>query len=184
MIKKVAIQGYQASFHDVAAHKMLGHEIIIVPCATFVEVFKAVLAGHADYGVVATGNTIYGPIHESLRLFDMYEVKVSDETTVQVEQCLLVTPKTDMSSVEYVYSHPVALAQCKEFIADYLPNAILAGHADTAGAAADVAKWNDPKKAAIASRAAADLHGLQVVAANIQSEKENVTTFSLFSAAL
>jgi prephenate dehydratase len=180
---KVAIQGYQASFHDVAAHKMLGNDITIVPCATFIEVFKAVTTGEAEYGVVATGNTIYGPIHESLRLFDMYSVAVCDETSVAIEQCLLVVPKTDMASVEYVYSHPVALAQCKEFIADYLPNAHLAGHADTAGAAADVARWNDPKKAAIASRAAAELHGLQVAAANIQSEKENRTSFSLFKAA-
>lgn len=180
MIKKVAIQGYQASFHDVAAHAMLGNEIQIIPCGTFIEVFKAVTSGEAEYGVVATSNTIYGPIHESLRLFDMYQVEVVNDTEVLVEQCLLTLPKTDMFSVDYVYSHPVALAQCKEFIADYLPNALLTGHADTAGAAADVAKWGDPTKAAIASRAAAELYGLQVSAANIQAEKENYTTFALF----
>lgn len=177
---KVAIQGYQASFHDVAARKMLGDKIHVFPCETFVEVFRAVDNGEADYGVVAISNSIYGPIHESMRLFDMFDVAVSDEATVHIEQCLLTVPKTEMSNVEHVYSHPVALAQCKEFIGDYLPKATLTGHADTAGAAADIARWNDPTKAAIASRAAAELHGLQVIASSIQASEENYTLFSLF----
>ena len=177
---KVAIQGFRASFHDVAARQLLGHDIVIIPCETFVEVFKAVDRGEVVYGVVATANTIYGPIHESLRLFDMYDIKALDTTEVLVEQCLLTLPKSDMGTIEQVYSHPVALAQCKDFINDYLPKAQLCGHADTAGAAADIARWADPSKAAIASRAAAELYNLQVMAANIQAEKDNYTSFTLF----
>lgn len=177
---KVAIQGYKASFHDVAARKLLGQDILVIPCETFVEVFKAVDRGNVRYGVVATANTIYGPIHESLRLFDMYQTRGIDTAEVLVEQCLLTLPKADMAAIEQVYSHPVALAQCKDFINDYLPKAQLCGHADTAGAAADIARWADPTKAAIASRAAAELYNLQVTAANIQAEKDNYTSFTLF----
>lgn len=180
---KVAIQGYQASFHDVAAHKMLGNDISIVSCDTFVDVFKALERGDVEYGVVATANSIYGPIHESLHLFDQYNVSVLDKTDVPIGQCLIALPGTKLSEITQVYSHPVALAQCKDYIAEHLPQAVLVSHADTAGAVADIAAWQDPGKAAIAGEAAAKLHGMEILAANIQAEKNNFTTFFLFTKA-
>ncbi|MGF7228495.1 MAG: prephenate dehydratase [Candidatus Saccharibacteria bacterium] len=181
MSKKVAIQGYQASFHDVAAHRMLGAGITIVPCDTFVGVFKALLHGEADYGVVAIANSIYGPIQESQHLFPQYDVTVCDQVDVLVEQCLIAVPGAGVQEITRVYSHPVALAQCKAYLAEHLPHAELSSHADTAGAVAEIAIWNNPAYAAIAGSAAADLYGMQVVARNIQAEKENYTTFKLFT---
>jgi len=178
---KVAIQGYQASFHDVAAHKMLGNDVSILSCDTFVDVFKALERGDVQYGVVATANSIYGPIHESLHLFDQYTVTVLDKTEVPIGQCLIALPGTNLSQITHVYSHPVALAQCKGYLAGCLPNAVPVSHADTAGAVADIAQAGDPHKAAIAGEAAAKLHGMEVVAANIQAEKNNFTTFFLFA---
>ena len=180
---KVAIQGYQASFHDVAAHKMLGDAIEIVSCDTFVDVFKAVDSGQVAYGVIATANSIYGPIHESLHLFDAYKVIVQDKTDVYVGQCLIGVPGTKLTDITHVYSHPVALAQCKGYLAGHLPDAVLVSHADTAGAVADVAQWQDSHKAAIAGKAAAELYGMEVLAPNIQAAKENYTTFFLFTKA-
>ncbi len=180
MPKKVAIQGYQASFHDVAAHQMLGEDIIIVPCDTFVGVFKAVMSGAATYGVTAVENSIYGPIHESQGLFAQYDVQVLDTTDVLVGQCLIAMPGARLKDITHVYSHPVALAQCKGYIAEHLPGALLSSHADTAGAVADIATWKDIHAAAIAGQAAADLYGMTVLASNIQAEKHNYTTFKLF----
>jgi prephenate dehydratase len=180
---KVAIQGYQASFHDVAAHKMLGDDIQIVSCDTFVDVFKAVQRGDVAYGVVATANSIYGPIHESLHLFDAYKVVVRDKTDVLVGQCLIAMPGAQEKDITHVYSHPVALAQCKDYLAEHVPQAILVSHADTAGAVADIAAWQDPHKAAIAGEAAAALHGMHILAPNIQAEANNYTTFFLFTKA-
>lgn len=180
MFKKVAIQGYQASFHDVAAHQMLGDDIEIIPCDTFVGVFKALMSGQADYGVTAVENSIYGPIHESQALFNQYEVRVLDTTDVLVGQCLIALPEAELKDIKQIYSHPVALAQCKDYIAEHLPEALLSSHADTAGAVADVAGWKNIHIAAIAGKAAAELYGMQVVAENIQAEKNNYTTFKLF----
>ncbi|HJP96076.1 MAG TPA: prephenate dehydratase domain-containing protein [Candidatus Saccharimonadales bacterium] len=177
----VAIQGYEASFHDVAARQLLGDDIVLICCDTFLSVFTTVSEGRAEYGVVAVSNSIYGPIHDSVKLFDMHQVDIEAQTTVAVEQCLLTVPGAQLSDVREVYSHPVALAQCKTYLSAYLPDALLISHADTAGAAKDVATWNDPAKAAIASQAAAKRYGLTVHAANIQSEKNNVTTFVLFA---
>ena len=180
MMKKVAIQGYRASFHDVAARKLMGDDIEIVPCDTFVGVFKAVMNGKADAGVVAISNTIYGPIAESQHLFKLYNVMERGEISIPVELCLLGYGGVPLSSIAQIYSHPVALAQCKPFIVRNLPQAEPCGHVDTAGAAADVAKWHDPYKAAIASRAAGELYGLQVLASNIQDAKDNQTKFVWF----
>lgn len=180
MIKKVAIQGYQASFHDVAAHKMLGDAIEIIPCDTFVGVFKALMSGQADYGVTAVENSIYGPIHESQALFSQYNVRILDTTDVLVGQCLIALPEATPEDIKQIYSHPVALAQCKDYIAEHVPGALLASHADTAGAVADVAGWKNVHIAAIAGKAAAELYGMQVMAENIQAEKNNYTTFRLF----
>ena len=130
---------------------------------------------------MATSNSIYGPIHESLHLFDQYNVNVLDKTAVPIGQCLITMPGAKLPEITHVYSHPVALAQCKGYLAEHLPNAILVSHADTAGAVADIAAWQDPHKAAIAGEAAAKLHDMQLMAANIQAEKDNFTTFFLFT---
>lgn len=180
MSKKVAIQGYQASFHDVAAHAMLGDDVAIVPCDTFVDVFKKLMGGDADYGVVAVANSIYGPIQESQHLFEQFAVKVIDETRVLVGQCLIALPDAGLADITEVHSHPVALAQCKDYLAQHVPQALLVSNADTAGAVADIAAWNNIHQAAIAGRAAAELYGMQVLAENIQAEKDNYTTFKLF----
>lgn len=181
MSKRVAIQGYQASFHEVAARQMVGSDIVLVPCDTFVDVFKALFRGDADYGVVAIANSIYGPIQESQHLFEQYDVTVRDQTKVLVEQCLITMPGAHIRDITRVYSHPVALAQCKDYLARYLPNAELASHADTAGAVADIATWREPAYAAIAGRAAAELYNMHVAASSIQAEKDNYTTFKLFT---
>lgn len=179
-MKTVAIQGYAASFHDVAARKMLGNEIHVVPFDTFVGVFKAVAAQEVDFGVVAISNTNYGPVKESLNLFDRYNVRIHDKVDLDVRQCLIVAPDVTLRDVTTVVSHPVALGQCRAYLDKHLPHAMLKSHADTAGAAADLARSQDPHTAVIASHAAAELHGLDILAEDIQDDR-NTTTFLLFT---
>lgn len=179
-MKTVAIQGYAASFHDVAARKMLGDAVHVVPCDTFVGVFKAVSSQEVDYGVVAISNTNYGPVKESLNLFDRFNVRILDKIDIKVRQCLAVAPDVTLRDVKKVVSHPVALGQCKEYLDKHLPHVVLKSHADTAGAAADLARSQDPHTAVIASTAAAELHGLDILATDIQDD-DNSTTFLLFT---
>lgn len=179
-MKTVAIQGYAASFHDVAARQMLGNTIHVVPFDTFIGVFRAVSSQEVDYGVVAISNTNYGPVKESLNLFDRFNVRILDKIDIKVRQCLIVAPDVKLSEVKKVISHPVALGQCKAYLDKHLPHVLLKSHADTAGAAADLARSQDPHTAVIASHAAAELHGLDILATDIQDDN-NSTTFLLFT---
>lgn len=180
MSKKVAIQGYAASFHDVAARRLFGQDIEIIGCDTFADVFLCVLTGKADGGVVAIINSNYGDITESLDLFNMYEVTQLERLVLPIEQCLIGFAGTTLQDLREVHSHPVALVQCSSFLNTVLAGAKQCENADTAGSVADVQRWHDTTKAAIASRAAADLYGLHVLVAGIENDPSNATTFVSF----
>jgi len=183
MSKKVAIQGYAASFHDVAARQLISQDIIIVPCETFADVFACVADGRADVGVVAIANSNFGSISESQSLVASQPIAVTGTLDLRIEQCLLGLPGASLAGITEVYSHFVALGQCGEYLDLFLPHATRIEHPDTAGSASDVQKWHDPSKAAVASRAAAQLYGLAVLASGIETDKENVTSFVSFVAA-
>lgn len=180
MSKKIATQGYPASFHHVAAHKMLGDNIEIISCATFGEVFELVESGDADYGVVATENSNHGSIDVTQSLIKRFHITEVDRLVLPIEQCLLALPGAKLGDIKSVHSHFVALAQCSAYLDMFLPDAERVEHADTALSAADVAQWRDPANASIASRAAAKLHGLNVLAESIETDPDNCTTFILF----
>lgn len=183
-MSKVAIQGYAASFHEVAARELLPNQTLsFIYCGTFDEVFKAVLHGQAAYGVVAVQNSNYGPIVQSQELLSNSSVQQLRSLEMRIQQCLLVVTGTRPDQIKEVHSHPIALAQCGIYLERFLPNAKLVQHADTAGSAADVAYWQDHAKASIASSAAGELHGLEVLEAGIENDKKNATTFTLFRAA-
>ncbi|HEY8998841.1 MAG TPA: prephenate dehydratase domain-containing protein [Candidatus Saccharimonadales bacterium] len=182
----VAVQGREASFHVMAAQKHFGTDVTLVHCATFGEVFERL--SECDFGVVAVENSISGAVHEvgdaevSVReLIKDCEARVVGEVSLPIEQCLLTLPGAKVEDVTAVYSHDAALKQCSGFLQNNLPNAKRVEHEDTAGAAADVKRWGNPHFAAIASRAAAELHGLQVRAANIGNASESVTKFYVIS---
>src|SRR5882672_2768434 len=159
----VAIQGQRTSFHDVAARQLITEDIEIIPCDTFAEVFACVANGQAEYGVVAIENSIYGTIQESSQLADSQPITILGKIELLIQQCLLALPGTLFSDIREVYSHPVVLVQCQPYLAQHLPQAQLREYRDTAGSAADVHLWNDHTKVSIASRAAAELYGLQVL---------------------
>lgn len=181
MSKVIATQGYPASFHHVAVHKMLGDNVEIISCNTFGEVFELVESGKAEYGVVATENSNHGAIELTQTLLKRHKVTQIDKLVLPIEQCLLVVPSARLSDITKVYSHFVALDQCSVYLDTFLPGAARIKHADTAEAAADVSKWLDTSKAAIASREAGELHGLDILAESIETDRDNCTTFVLFS---
>lgn len=174
---KVAIQGEAASFHDVAAHEFFGDEIELVCCSTFAEAFAALASGKADAAMLAVENSNYGPIQETLDLLDTTKPTVLGEVTLTIHQQLIGLPGSKLEDITEVHSHPVALAQCSTFLDHTLPNAKRVKNPDTAGAAADIYAWGKPNRAAIASKAAAELYGLQILAENIETDKDNKTRF-------
>jgi len=177
LVMKIAIQGQPASFHDQAARQLFDEPIELICCETFSDTFEALADGRADVAVVAIENSLYGTINPVYDLLLKHRPWISGETYVRIHQCLVGLPGTKMHDITEVYSHTAALAQCEAFLADNLPRAKRFEHADTAGAAADVATWADPTKAAIASAAAAERYGLTILAPDIETHHHNYTRF-------
>lgn len=174
---KIAIQGQQASFHDIAARKFFGNDISIEPCESFALAFTALQDEKSDFALVAIENSLYGTINQVYDLLLKTSLKICGEIYLPIEQCLVGLPGTMLQSIQEVHSHPVALAQCSVFLDEKLPNAERFEHQDTAASIASIKEWNDPTKAAIGSKLAAELYEMQVLAENIETNRQNYTRF-------
>jgi len=175
--KIVAIQGERASFHDIAARQFFGANLKPVGYGTFTQIFEALADNQADQALVAIENSLYGSINEVYDLLLKHKLWISGEMYLRVEQCLVGMPGATIVGINEVHSHPVALAQCEKYLDTTLARAMRFEHHDTAGSVVDIKRWNDPAKAAIASREAAQLHGMTVLAREIETNKQNYTRF-------
>lgn len=178
---RVSIQGEESSFHHTAARKLLGKDIEISPCNNFADTIGCLTSNKADRALVAIENSLFGSINEVYDLLLTTNVTINAEVYLRIQQCLIGLPGAKLGKIKEVHSHPVALAQCEKFLDQKLPNAERFEHHDTAGSVADVKLWADPTKAAIASRESAELHGLEVIEAEIETNKQNYTRFVLLT---
>ncbi|MEG2493175.1 MAG: prephenate dehydratase [Rikenellaceae bacterium] len=174
---KISIQGYEGSFHQIAAEKYFGGEIEIVPCATFREVTLAVENGSVNAGIMAIENSIAGSILPNYALLQNPSLTVTGEVYLSIEQNLLGVKGASIADIKEVESHPMALLQCLNFLEDNIKGVRMVESADTALSAKDVALRGDKSVAAIASRRAAELFGLEILAPNINTVKVNYTRF-------
>ncbi len=174
---KVAIQGYEGSFHHIVAYRCLGTDIVIHPCATFREVARQVETGEADYGVMAVENSIAGTILPNLGILHNSHVQVVGEYYLQVRQNLMVLPDVALEDIVEVQSHPMALLQCVDFLDAHSWK--LVETEDTALSARYISEHKLRRVAAIAGDLAAELFGLKIVAPNIHTIKNNYTRFLL-----
>lgn len=176
MAVKVSIQGYEGSFHQMAARSFFGKEVEVIPCATFREVVK--LASNkrdSDGGVMAIENSIAGSILGNYALLQKSDLQITGEVYLQINQNLLVNPDVTLEDIKEVHSHPMALQQCLHFLDKH--NWKLVESEDTALSAKQVHRHRSKHIAAIASKLAAELFGLKVLKPNIQDEKDNYTRF-------
>lgn len=175
---RVAFQGEPGAFSEEAALKLLGAGIELVPRHDFAELFRSLEDGVADYVLAPIENTIIGPIHDAVkRLSDTSLTKV-DEVVIRIGQHLIGCPGAGFEDIEAVESHPAALAQCKRFFSEH-PQLLKVETADTAGSVARIIKLNDRKRAALASRRAAEIYGGIIVKENLEDDPENYTRFLL-----
>ena len=175
---KVAFQGVRGAYSEEAARRHFGPACEPLGVALSEQVFEAVASGRADCGFLPVENSIAGPVAVNLDLFLTEDVYITAEAYLRIEHCLLAPPATTLDAVKTVYSHPIALAQCKGFIAKHGLKAV--PEYDTAGSAELVAARRLPGEAAIASRACAEVYGLEVLGENLQSAKDNFTRFAAF----
>jgi prephenate dehydratase len=176
MATKVSIQGYEGSFHQVAAQLFHGKKVEVIPCATFREVIKtAANKKESDGGVMAIENSIAGSILANYNLLQKSNLKIVGEIYLQIRQNLLVNPGITLNDIREVHSHTMALQQCYGFLDNYKWKLVETD--DTALSAKHIYQHKSKHIAAIASKLAADLYGLEVIAPNIHTMKNNYTRF-------
>ena len=177
---RVAFQGERGAFSEEAALKLLGAEIALVPRRDFEALFSSIADGEADYVLAPVANSIAGPVYASLDLLQRSSLAVLDEVEIQIEQNLIGCADANLTNIETVQSHPVALAQCKRFFREH-PRLKAVDADDTAGSVAEVIRRGDTTRAAIAGRRAAELYGASIIRESIQDQPENFTRFVLLA---
>ncbi len=173
---KVSIQGYEGSFHQVAARQYFGKDVEVIPCDNFREVVNiAANKKDSDGGVMAIENSIAGSILPNYNLLQKSSLKITGEVYLQIRQNLLVNPGVKLDDIREVHSHPMALQQCLEYMDKY--NWRLVETEDTALSAKLLHQHRSKHIAAIASKLAAELFELEILAPNIHTMKNNYTRF-------
>lgn len=177
MAKRVSIQGYEGSFHQIAAQEFLGADVAVIPCATFREVVKvAADPAQSDGGFMAIENSIAGSILPNYALLHKSGLRIAGEIYLQIHQHLLVNPGVTLQDIREVHSHPMALLQCIDYLEQF-PHWKLVETEDTALSAKHIHQHRHKHAAAIAGSLAGQLFQLKTLASKIQSNKQNYTRF-------
>jgi prephenate dehydratase len=179
---KVSIQGYEGSFHQVAAQQYLGKDVEVIPCATFKEVIKiASNKKESNGGVMAIENSIAGSILPNYTLLQKSNLKIVGEVYLPIKQHLLVNPGVKLEDIKEVHSHHMAIQQCMEYLDKY--DWKLVETDDTALSAKHIQQHKSKHIAGIASKLAAELFQLDIIAPNIHTQKNNYTRFLILQRA-
>ena len=180
----IAFLGPEGTYSDEAAHvfaKKLGEaDAELVACQSFTEVFENVDRGRCLYGVVATENSLEGPVTATLDCFAFNsDAQIIGVHVLDIHHCLITHPEARLCDIHTVASHAQGLGQCRRFISRELPNAVTATTSSTAESVK--VAMNDSSVAAIATRYAAELYGAHVVEEDIEDRLGNQTSFALIA---
>ena len=176
-MKRIAIQGTLGSYHDIAAHKYFeGEEIELICCATFEDVFAAVKKDSKTRGMLAIENTIAGSLLHNNELLRQSGTQIIGEYKLRISHSFVCLPDEDWNDLTEVNSHPIALMQCREFLAQH-PKMKVVEAEDTALSAEIIKRENLKGHAAICSKAAAERYGMKVLQEGIETNKHNFTRF-------
>jgi prephenate dehydratase len=173
---RVSIQGFQGSFHEVAARRYFGQQPELLACATFAAVVAHVVSGTAEAGLMAMENSLAGSILPNYLLLERHAVRVTGEVYLPIHQHLMGLPGTTLAEVQAVHSHPMALRQCGEFL-DRHPHWKLVETDDTGHSAQLLAEHRTPGVAVVAGAQAAAQFGLEILAPAIHDDPHNYTRF-------
>lgn len=177
----VSIQGEAGSFHHLAAQNLFKNEPKLICRDSFAEVFEDVSSDRAQYGIVAIENSLAGSLNEVYDLLRADKLQIDGELYMRISLNLVGLAGAQPKNITGVHSHPVALLECEEYINSLGESLDVHEKHDTAGSAAYVAQLGDPTQAAIASHQAAKLHGLEILASDIETDKQNHTRFVVLS---
>lgn len=178
MKKKISFQGELGAFSQIAAHELGGEAIAPVPLPTFKEVFESVENGKCDGAVVPIENTLHGSIHENYDHLLRFDLEIKGESFVRIIHNLIAPAGVRFGDIRRIYSHPVALNQCRQFL-DAHPECERVPFYDTAGSVKMVVESGLTDAGAIASAAAASIYGAKILRKSIEDDRANYTRFFL-----
>jgi prephenate dehydratase len=175
---RIAFQGYPGAYSNLACRGAFP-TMTPLPCASFEDAFAAVREGKARLAMIPIDNSIAGRVADIHHLLPESGLHIVGEFFQPVEHCLLGVKGAKLESLTEAHSHVHALGQCRTTLKKLGLKPVV--HADTAGAAKDVAAWGDPAKAAISSGLAAEIYGLKILKKNIEDLEHNTTRFLVMS---
>ncbi len=178
-LQLVGFQGEHGAWSEIAVHT-LGDHMVPIPCVEFADVFDGVTRHDFEFGLVPIENSLEGAVTEVNDLLVETELKIVAEAIIPIHHNLLALPGANHQEIKSVYSHPQALGQCRAFLSRNKLEA--RPFYDTAGAARWLAHEQQPGAGVIASRLAAELHGLEIIKENIEDHPQHATRFVLLSA--
>lgn len=176
MIKTVAIQGVKGSYHHIVSQQFFDEPVDVIECLTFDRVIESLISKESDAVIMALENSIAGSIIPNYALIDSDDLHIVGEHYLDIQHNLMALPGQSIEDVKEVYSHPMALLQCKDFFKQY-PHIKLVEDKDTAEVAERIHNNQLKNIGAIASAYAAELFELDILAHSIQSIKHNETRF-------
>lgn len=178
MKRRIAFQGELGAFSQVAARQLAGESFTPVPLQTFEELFLAVANRKCHCAVIPIENTLHGSIHENYDHLLKYQLPIRGETFVRIVHNLIVPPGIKFSQLRRVFSHSVALNQCRRFFEEN-PRIQKTPFYDTAGSVKMVMEEGLTDAGAIASADAAEIYGAKILRKSIEDDRQNFTRFFL-----
>ena len=180
MKPKIAIQGFEASFHEIVALQFFGKDIETVQCASFPKLFEVMNKKQADFAVCAIENSLAGAILPNYAHLRKSNLVIRGEVYLRIEMHLMALPNQTIEQIQEIHSHPIALLQCQRFFEKY-PNIQIVESNDTALSAKEINEKHIKNRAAVASKRAAEIYGLNIIAADIHDNKRNFTRFLILA---
>ncbi|MEX2452025.1 MAG: prephenate dehydratase [Rhodospirillales bacterium] len=174
----IVFQGAHGAYSDLACRQVFPDKVTL-PCRTFEDAFAAVRDGKAGCGMIPIENSLAGRVADIHHLLPDSGLHIVGEHFQRVNHHLMAVPGATLETITHVHSHVHALSQCRDIVRKQ--GIIPVVHVDTAGAAAEIAEKGDPTQAVIASELAAHLHGLDILAANVEDAEHNTTRFFIMT---
>jgi len=171
---KVGFLGPEGTFTQTAVYKHFGHSVRVLPFGTIAEVFQEVESGAADFGVVPIENSTEGTVNNTLDMFLTSPLKIGGEIELRIEQHL-IGKIASLQDIQRVCAHEQALAQCRGWLSEYLPDAELIGVSSNAVGARRAR--DEDGTAAIGSDTAAEVYDLEIMVNNVEDRPDNATRF-------
>lgn len=176
--KKIIFQGERGANSDLACREAYP-DYEPVPAATFEDCFTALESGDVDLGMIPIENSVAGRVADIHHLMPTAKLHIIGEWFLPIRNQLMAPKGATLATIKSVQSHVMALGQCRNVIRELKLKPVVA--ADTAGSAREISEANDPTRAAIASRLAAEIYGLDILKENVEDESNSTTRFVVLS---